>query len=151
MRLVEWNKPTANGNTSRAVYQHPFSGVLENVFGNDLFQKEHASFVPAVNIAESESAYQLELSAPGFNKTDFKISVEKRSLVVSGKHTQETEVKEQKFSRKEFNYGAFQRVFKLPENANESAIVATYENGILKLDIPKKEQDKNENREISIN
>ncbi|MDF2456817.1 MAG: Hsp20/alpha crystallin family protein [Cytophagaceae bacterium] len=150
MRLVEWNKPAANGQVSRAVYQHPFSGVLENVFGNDLFQKEHASFVPAVNIAESESAYQLELSAPGFNKTDFKIALEKRTLVVSGKHAEEKEVKEQKFSRKEFNYGAFQRVFKLPENANESAIAATYENGILKLEIPKKEQEKNESREISI-
>jgi len=150
MRLVEWNKPVVNGQANRAAYQHPFTGVLENVFGNDLFQKEHASFVPAVNISESEAGYKLELSAPGFKKADFKIAVEKRTLVVSGKHSEEREGKEQKFSRKEFNYGSFQRVFKLPEHANEEAIAATYENGILTLEVPKKEPAKNESREITV-
>ncbi|MDB5272379.1 MAG: hspA [Chitinophagaceae bacterium] len=151
MRLVEWTKP-ANGQVNKStVYNHPFSGLLENVFGNEFAAREHASFVPAVNISEEENNYKLELSAPGYNKTDFKIAVEKRTLIVSGKHSEEKEVKDKKFSRKEFNYGSFQRAFRLPENANESAVVATYENGILLLEIPKKEQDKNENREITVN
>lgn len=147
MRLVEWTKPTENGQSSRNAYQHPFTGL----FGNDLFVKEHASFVPAVNISESATAYKLELSAPGYNKGDFKIAVEKRALVVSGKHSEEKAEKEEKFSRKEFNYGSFQRVFRLPENANENAITATYENGILSLEVPKKEQEQNSSREITVN
>lgn len=151
MRLVEWTKPTVNGQSNRAVYPHPFAGVLENVFGNDHLTKEHASFVPAVNISESPEGYKLDLSAPGYNKGDFKIAVDKRTLTVSGKHSEEKEVKEEKFSRKEFSYGSFQRSFRLPENANEGAITATYENGILSLQVPKKEQEKNESREITVN
>ncbi|MDB5257853.1 MAG: heat-shock protein [Chitinophagaceae bacterium] len=150
MRLVEWNKPSENGQANRAAYNHPFAGVFGNVFGNEVFAREHASFVPAVNISEETAAYKVELSAPGYDKTDFKIAVEKRSLIVSGKHKEATEAPEQKFSRKEFNYGSFQRSFRLPENANEHAIVAKYENGILSLVIPKKELEKKENREISI-
>lgn len=151
MRLVEWTKPAVNGQSNRTAYHHPFAGVLENVFGNEHLTKEHASFVPAVNISESATAYKLDLSAPGYTKGDFKIAVEKRTLTVSGKHGESTEVKEEKFSRKEFNYGSFQRSFRLPENANDGAIQATYENGILSLEIPKKEQEKNESREITVN
>jgi HSP20 family protein len=150
MRLVEWNKPAENGQTNRVAYNHPFAGVFGNVFGNEAFTREHAAFVPPVNISEEAAAYKVELSAAGYEKTDFKITVEKRTLVVSGKHQESAETKEQKFSRKEFNYGSFQRSFRLPENADEHAIVAKYENGILSLVIPKKEQEKNENREISI-
>jgi len=150
MRLVEWNKPSENGRANNAAYNHPFAGVLGNVFGNEVFTREHASFVPAVNISEEAAAYKVELSAPGFEKTDFKIAIEKRTLLVSGKHNETKVTEDQKFSRKEFNYGSFQRSFRLPENVNEQAIVAKYENGILSIVIPKKESEKEENREISI-
>lgn len=152
MTLVEWKKPVVNGNASRAaVYQHPFTGLLENVFGHDVFGREYASFVPAVNISEEDKRYVLELSAPGYNKSDFNIALEKGTLVISGKHSEEKEQKEKKFSRKEFNYGAFQRAFTLPDHVNENAISAAYQNGILTLELPKKQEEQVLGRQIVVN
>ena len=149
MRLVEWNRPV-NGQPNKVAANYPFTGLMENIFGHELLHREHALYVPAVNIREEEQSYILELSAPGYQKENFKLAIEKETLVVSGKHTEEKEAKEQKFSRKEFSYGSFQRAFKLPKNVNESAIAAKYENGILIVTLPKKAEDAKENREIKI-
>jgi len=124
------------------MYHSPFTGLMENLFGNDFFAKEPASFVPAVNVSEEADKFNVELSAPGFEKNDFKIEVNKDRLTVSGEHKVETEKKETNFTRKEFSYGSFQRSFTLPENVNTEAIDAKYENGILKLVLPKKEKEK---------
>jgi HSP20 family protein len=147
MTLVEWRKPSVNGNLSKAVFSNqPFSGLLDSVFA-----KEYQAFVPAVNISEEEKGYRLELSAPGYNKEDFKIVIEKGTLIISGKHNEEQEVKEKTYSRKEFNYGSFQRTFTLPEQVNDNEITAKYENGILYLLIPKREEDKSIGKEIKVN
>src|SRR6218665_3811389 len=128
------------------MYNSPFIGLMENFFGSDFFTKEYASFVPAVNVSEEADKFNVELSAPGFDKTDFKIEVDKGVLMVSGAHktetTEESDQKESKFTRREFNYGSFQRRFTLPEDVNADAIDAKYESGILKLVLPKKEKAK---------
>lgn len=147
MRLVEWTKPSENGLINKATFTHPLAGMFQNVFNNDLFPGEHAAFVPAVNISEEADSYRIDLSAPGFDKSDFKILVEKRKLTVTGTHKQDLQ---QNFSRKEFAYGSFERSFRLPENANEQGVSAKYQNGILSLIVPKKEQEKNASREIVV-
>ena len=151
MTIVKWKRPSENGQANRPIiYNSPLSGLFENFFGDDFLSKEYAQFVPAVNLSEEEGKYNVELSAPGFEKNDFKIELNERILTVSGKHQEEKEMKEKTFSRKEFNYGSFQRSFSLPEEINEEAIDAQYENGILKITLPKKAQEKKTVKEIKI-
>ncbi len=98
--------------------------------------------LPAVNIAENEAGFELELAAPGMKKEDFNIEVDKNVLTISNETTSssEEENKEKNFSRREFYYSSFKRSFNLPETVNTEAIKAAYNDGILKLEIPKKEE-----------
>lgn len=150
MNIVQFKRPLENGHTNRSNFNSPLSGVFNNFFGDEILRKEFAQFVPAVNLSEEQSHYGVDLSAPGFDKNDFKIEVKERVLTVSGKHEVQTEAKEKTFSRKEFNYGSFQRSFSLPENINEEAIDAKYENGILKVVLAKKEEIKKVTKEIKV-
>jgi HSP20 family protein len=106
------------------------------------FTTESASFVPSVNIVEDEKMYQLHFNAPGFEKEDFKIKVENGSLLVSAEHKTESKEETKRFTRQEFRYGSFSRSFRLPKDkVNEDGVLATYKNGILTVEIPKKEQE----------
>ena len=99
------------------------------------------STMPSVNIHETDDAYSIELAAPGFNKADFKVSLEHDTLVISGEHKQE----ERKFLRplrQEYRYASFSRSFSLPDEVEASAISASYTNGILSLSLPKREESK---------
>ncbi len=150
MNTVKWKRPFENVQANRLAYNSPLSGLINNFFADELLTREYAQFVPAVNLSEEETQYCVDLSAPGFDKNDFKIEVNERILTVSGKHENKSEVKEKTYSRKEFNYGSFQRSFSLPEGINEEAIDAKYENGILKIFLPKKEESKSIVKEIKI-
>ena len=151
MTLVKWQRPSANGHkNNQLIYNSPLSELFDNFFREHLLTNEYAQFVPAVNVSEEEKKYFVELSAPGFEKNDFKIELNDGVLTVSGKHQAEKEIKEKAFTRKEFNYGAFQRSFSLPEEINETEIEAKYENGILKVVLPKKEESKKTSKEIII-
>lgn len=142
MTLVKWRRPSENGQSNnQLMFNSPFSSIFENFFNDDLFVREHASFVPSVNVSEEKDKFNIELSAPGFNKEDFKLEVEKGVLSISGKHQTAKETAEKNYTRKEFNYGSFQRSFTLPENVNEENITAKYENGILKVELNKKEKE----------
>lgn len=115
------------------------------------FGKELEDFFPAVNIKESEKQFNIELAVPGFSKEDFKISMDGDVLNISAQKKSETEKKEEKYTRKEYSYNSFSRSFTMPANANAEAIDARYENGILMLDIAKKELPGNPNKkEIAI-
>jgi HSP20 family protein len=151
MTLVKWKRPLENGQANRnAMYNTPLSGLFTNLWADDFLTAERAQFVPAVNLSEDETQYHVELSAPGFDKNDFKIELNDGILSVSGKHQTQTEAKEKNFTRKEFNFGSFQRSFSLPEEINQEAIDAKYENGILKIALPKKEESKKPAKEIKI-
>lgn len=95
---------------------------------------------PAVNIKENEDSFEILLAAPGLNKEDFSIEIDENILKISSEFKQNEEVKEEKFSRKEFNFSSFRRAFTLPETINEDKIEASYVNGILQLVLPKKEE-----------
>ena len=96
--------------------------------------------VPAVNIKESETGFKLELFAPGLKKEDFNIEIDQRMLSISSEIQTETEEDNETYSRKEFSFTSFKRTFNLPETVNFDAIEANYENGILSLRLPKREE-----------
>lgn len=95
---------------------------------------------PAVNIRENEKDFVLELAIPGRKKEEFNIEVDNHVLTVSIETRNETEVKDESFSRREFAYGSFKRAFTLPETVNEEHIDAAYTDGILQFTLPKKEE-----------
>lgn len=95
-----------------------------------------------VNIKETESAFQLELAAPGLRKEDFNIEIDKDVLTISSETKKEnTENEEGKFTRREFVHTSFKRAFTLPENVNAEDINAAYKDGVLKVSLPKKEAE----------
>lgn len=95
-------------------------------------------FSPAVNILETKDAYHLEVNAPGRNKEDFTVSVDKGLLTIGYEKKTETNSDDVKVVRWEFNAQSFQRSFTVDEKINTEAIQAKYENGLLKLLLPKK-------------
>jgi HSP20 family protein len=96
--------------------------------------------MPAVNIRETDKAYEVQMAAPGMKKEDFKIELENNILTISSERTEEHQDDEkEKYSRREFSYESFQRSFTLPkEVVDEDKIEAHYKDGVLRLLIPKK-------------
>jgi HSP20 family protein len=98
--------------------------------------------IPAVNITEHKNEYEVSLAVPGMKKDDFKIDVEGNMLTISSEKEESKEEKDKKFTRKEYNYSSFSRSFTLPEEINREKIDAKYNNGILKISLPRKEEAK---------
>ena len=114
--------------------------LFNGFFNNDLVSSDYAGYVPSVNITEKEDKYCIEVSAPGFDKSDFNVVVEDGLLKISGEHRSETETEDISYVRKEFNYGSFSRQFNLKDVVDIDNIVAKYENGILRLELAKNEK-----------
>lgn len=118
----------------------PFT-LLDEMLNDDLLKGWNYSVnLPAVNISESDDQYTVELSAPGFVKEDFKLEMNDGCLIISAEKKEEKSENNKRFRRKEFSYGSFCRSFSLHDDVNEEAISANYENGILKINLPKKEE-----------
>lgn len=107
-------------------------------------------FSPAVNIVETPEAYHLELNAPGRNKEDFQISVDKGLLTISYEKKEEAKNENVKVVRREFSFQSFKRSFTVDEKINAEAIEAKYENGLLKLLLPKKAEQQQPVKTITI-
>ncbi len=98
--------------------------------------------VPAVNITENKENYQVSLAVPGMKKDDFKIDIDGNMLTISSEQEENKEEKDKKFTRKEYSYSLFSRSFTLPEEINKEKIEAKYEEGVLKISLPRKEEAK---------
>lgn len=98
--------------------------------------------IPAVNISESNEQYKLSLAAPGLSKEDFKIDVEGNQLTIRSEKEEKKEEKDKKYSRKEYSYSSFLRSFTLPQDVKAEAIEAHYTDGVLNIQLPKKEEAK---------
>ncbi|MDP3434828.1 MAG: Hsp20/alpha crystallin family protein [Bacteroidota bacterium] len=130
-------------------FQDQFPSMFNRFFENDLFDWTTRNFsntnttLPSVNIREDENGFEVDMAAPGFEKKDFKIELINNLLTISSEKKVETETKEgQQFTRQEFSYQSFTRSFTLPNTVEGEKIQAKYENGILKVAIPKKEEAK---------
>lgn len=121
-----------------------FSGIVDNMLSNKwdrFFADDNWSNVTApVNIKESDKAYQLDVIAPGLQKDDFNISIEKDVLSVSFEKKEENKESTDKFIRSEYQFRSFKRNFTLTEKINAAGITAGYTDGILSITLPKKEQ-----------
>jgi HSP20 family protein len=123
-------------------------------FVNDFFNNEFSDWssrhysdtnttLPAVNIKENADAFMVEMAAPGMVKDDFKIELNNDLLTISSEKKNENEVKEgETYTRREYSYQSFSRSFTLPKTVDAEKISAKYENGILSIAIPKKEEAK---------
>jgi HSP20 family protein len=108
-------------------------------FDNGFSRLGLATKIPSVNITENNKDYTIQLAAPGLEKKDFKIEVENNMLTVSSQKEQEINDEKDNYRRREFSYESFSRSFLLPENSESDQIEAQYQDGILKLTLPKKE------------
>jgi len=123
--------------------------MFDRFFEGDLFDWSNRNFsltnttLPSVNIKENSNEFKVEVAAPGFDKGDFKLELNHNLLTVSSEKKVENETKEdEQFTKREFSYQSFSRSFTLPNTADGERIEANYENGILQINIPKKEEAK---------
>ncbi len=120
--------------------QNWLPGIFNDFFGNEWIAKTNSA-APAINIVETEKAYEVEVAAPGITKDDFEITVDKDNhLVITVERKQEEDEKSKKgrYLRREFSYSQFQQTLILPDNVDTDAIEACQNNGVLTVKIPKK-------------
>ena len=136
------------GNTALAKFTERTPFVFDdffkpwtNWFENDLFTGR-AMTMPAVNITDNKDDFTVALAVPGMRKDDFNIDIDGNMITISCEKEEKKEEKEAKFTRKEYNYSSFSRSFTLPDEIMKENIEARYEDGVLKLMLPKKEEAK---------
>ena len=130
-----------------------YSPFLSNLFDDDFFPvlTGRNSSMPAVNIKEDEKRFTLELAVPGIDKKDLKIDINEDVLTISHETKNESEQNADGYKRKEFSYSSFCRSFYIPENVNKEKIGASYKDGILTVELPKQEEEKNKiSRQVKI-
>lgn len=129
-----------------------FPSLFESIFDNDPFfnTRLKQGALPAANVKETETSYELSLSVPGFSKEQFNIDLEKGMLHISAEVQSENEEKNDNFSRREFFQSSFKRSFTLPEHIDEEKISAAYREGILSIFIPKLAKVDQSQKRISI-
>lgn len=154
------NSALEKRNTDRNVsYSSPF-GLMDQFFQNSLSRffddGSSSSFfnrqqVP-VNIEETDKSYELEFLAPGLKKEDFKISLDNDNLTVAFEHKEEDrqEKRNGKWLRQEFRMQSFRRSFKLDDTVNPDQVTAKYEDGVLRLSLPKKEGQQKVTKNIQV-
>jgi HSP20 family protein len=114
---------------------------------NDFFNTSSpwVSNVPAVNVVEHADGFRIEVAAPGLKKENFKLNLNHNNLTISASQEsqkEELDKSNEKYTRREFSYSSFQRTFTLPTSVDADKIQAAYTDGILKIDLPKREEAK---------
>ncbi len=147
MNLAKFNQSHPSESISKWI-DTLFNTTLADVVGTDNMLSS-----PSVNIIEQDSHFLLQLAAPGLTKQDFNINIENDRLVISAEKKSETDEKESRFTRREFSYATFKRSFQIDDNINREGISAVYEDGVLKLMLPKREEapKKESSKRIEIN
>jgi HSP20 family protein len=138
--------PTISKRTFRPFY-------MPSIFEDDLLPmfSNRTSSLPSVNVKEDEKNYFLELAVPGIDKKDLKIDINEDVLTVSSETKNESEDNRDGYKRKEFSYSSFSRSFYIPENVNRDKIEANYKDGVLSVELPKQEEEKNKiTRQVKI-
>ncbi|MBT8265068.1 MAG: Hsp20/alpha crystallin family protein [Bacteroidia bacterium] len=124
-----------------------FSSWLDDIFESRLTPDLTSNFnrgmtLPAVNVIDSTDDYVVEMAIPGMSKSDFDISLDNQILTISAEEKTTSEENEEHYTRREFGYASFKRSFSLPDSVESEKIKAKYEDGILKVHLPKKEEAK---------
>ena len=147
MTLVKfYNKPIQKSFNS---FIDDFFATAPSILSDGPSASDSGSFTP-VNVKETENEYVLEVIAPGFQKEDFQVNLDNNTLTVSAEQKEITENKNETFIRKEFKQQSFKRSFTIDKNIDAESIVAKYVNGVLTLNLAKKQVVKPSVKEISI-
>lgn len=133
MALINYTRPNTELHSKR------FSDILDEFF-NDSLRYKKDSFVPSVDISETENSFEIEVALPGMSKDDIKVDLDKGRLTISGERTFESEENNKNYHRLESGFGSFSRSFQLPDSIDEESIEAKYENGVLDITISKSEE-----------
>ena len=128
-----------------------FNNVFNELFNEfPVFAEKAGLNFPPVNIAETTDGYHVELNAPGRNKEDFRINLDNGLLTISYEKKEETKSDEVKSLRREFSFQSFKRSFSLEDKVDAANIQAKYENGLLKIYLPKKAELKEAAKQITV-
>lgn len=141
MSLIKFNK----------ALDRMFPEILDTdrFFNQDLFLRDN--WIPAINVKEHETDFEIEVAAPGFSKKDFEVTITDDILTISAESKRESEKEEENYSRREFYYNSFKRSFTLPTTVDYSKkIRAKYENGVLLVHLEKIEVSKTEEHKKTI-
>ena len=121
-----------------------FPSIFDDFFGDDWMRypagARKETTMPAVNVKETDKAFTVELAAPGLSKNDFNVEVDNDLLTISSEKEESKEDTGENYTRKEFSYTSFKRSFHLPETVESDKIEAKYDDGVLRLVIPKKSE-----------
>ncbi len=136
-------KSNRNLMTTRNLF--PSSSLLDDFFNGDWPALNWGSgpentWVPAANVVEKEKSFEVELSVPGYEKKDIQVEVDSHNVLhINGEREDEVKEEKEDYTRREFSYGSFTRSFQLPETVDDEQIAAKCKNGVLKLELPKKD------------
>ncbi len=122
-----------------------FRNLVDEFFNRNIAENFGSDFLhntPSINVIATDSDYKIKVAAPGLDKGDFEVNVDKGYLSISAKKERSDEVKDGKYTRREFNYSTFNRSFQLPEHVQADNIAANYANGILTITLPKRAEAK---------
>lgn len=142
MTLMRYTRPSSNLASKR------FSDMIDEFF-NDAVNDRRDSFVPSIDISETDKQFIISAELPGMKKEDININLENGRLAISGERSFEKEEEGKTYHRIETNYGSFSRSFQLPDNVDENSIKASYEDGLLNITIEKGEDKVKKQIEIS--
>ena len=144
MSIIRWRKNESS--------LPSFSSFFQDFWGDETFGRSGGSVaMPAVNILEQDHQFEIELAAPGLKKEDFNVNLDNNVLTISAEQKKSEASEDKLITRREFSYSAFSRSFTLPDTIEEEQIDANYEDGVLKLFLPKKETaQKKASRDIII-
>lgn len=134
------------------VNNRPIDSLFGNIFGeflNDFNKKDVLQTIP-VNVKETENSFELDVVAPGFEKTDFNISLDRDLLTISAEKKADAIGEKEKTLRKEYGFKSFKRSFTVDNLIDATEINAVYVNGVLKLTLPKKQEAKQIKKQILI-
>jgi len=145
MTLVKLNPEKKNN-----VLLPGFNDIFESFFNDSFISDRMVTRVPAANISETSDHFHVELAAPGLKKEDFKLNLDKNMLSISVEQRSENNDDQKNYSKREYSYSSFVRSFTLPETADDNSIEAEYTDGILKINIAKKEEAKSVRRQIEV-
>ncbi len=126
-----------------------WSNFFNDIINRDWYDWSHQNYsptnttIPSVNIKEDTNGFEVEVAVPGFKKEDFKIELNNSLLTIKSEKKEEKECKNDEcYTRREFSYQSFSRSFTLPVTVESDKINAQYDNGILKVILPKRDEHK---------
>ncbi|MBO6881733.1 Hsp20/alpha crystallin family protein [Winogradskyella sp.] len=146
--LVKTSNNGSDSNTSLGFRSLPslsswMDDIFNKSFGNEFVSNFNTGItLPAVNVLDNDDEYIVEMAVPGLKKSDFDVNIDNQLLSISAESNTENEDTDENYTRREFGYSSFKRTFSLPETVETDKIKAKYEDGLLKVMLPKRDEAK---------